>query len=121
MNTYAIIICSAIVLVFLYFLGRFIDRARTDDRVKIPRHVPLGESNSYSGQDVFDWVVYATKVGGEQYLHQMAWDECTVIHDELLCDLRRAMYLHTEEERLQWFHHVGKAYKLDTSIVDAAH
>lgn len=42
MNTYAII-CSVIVLLFLYFLGKFIDRARTDDRVKIPHHVPLND------------------------------------------------------------------------------
>lgn len=121
MNTYTVIIWSVIALVFLYFVGQFINRAHTDDRVKIPRHVPISDSDFYSEQEVFDWVVYVTKTVGKQYLYQMAWDEVNAMHHCLLTDLRRAVYMRNEEERLKWFHDVGKAYDLNTAIVDAVY
>lgn len=121
MNTYTIIIWSVIALVFLYFIGRFVARAHTDDVVKVPKYVPINNADFYSEQEVFDWVVYVTKTVGKQYLHQMEWDETYALHDGLLCDLRKAVHTRTEEERLQWFRDLAKGYELNASIVDAVH
>ena len=85
--------------------------------VRIPKHVPIGESDDYTPQQVFDWVVYVTKVIGKDYLEQLNWDENSR-HNTLLIDLYSVVYEPSDEWRLKRFKEVGKLWHMDTSIVD---
>jgi len=118
MQTFQLIVWSVIALALILGIMRFVARAEVDDRVKIPKHVPSDQVNRFTAQEVYDWVVYVSKVTGINYLQQLSWPVgCT--HNFLLEDLRMAIFLQTEEERLDLFERVGRAYFLNIEIVDA--
>lgn len=118
MNTYSVILWSVIAFAFILGIMRFVARAEIDDRVKIPTHVPSDQVDRYTAQEVFDWVVYVTKVTGIGYLQQMNWPIGSP-HKFMLEELRLAIFLQTEDERLDLFKRVGSTYYLNTEIVDA--
>lgn len=118
MQTYQLITWSVIALALVLGIMRFVARAEVDDRVKIPKHVPSDQVDRYTAQEVFDWVVYVTKVTGLGYLQQLNWPLGSP-HKFMLDDLRMAIHLQTEEERLDYFERVGRSYFLNTEIVDA--
>ena len=118
MNAYHLILWSIIALALVLGIMRFVARAEVDDRVKIPKHVPSDQVDRYTAQEVFDWVVYVTKVTGLGYHQQLNWPPGSP-HKFMLDDLRMAIFLQTEEERLDLFERVGRTYYLNTEIVDA--
>lgn len=120
MNTSHVILWSAIALVFILCVVRFVKQAEVDDRVKIPVHVPLNIADQFTAQEVFDWVVYVTKVDGLTYASQMAWDPFCK-HDVLLHDLSRVAYMRNETEREQWFTSVAQVHSLDAEMVTSPH
>lgn len=118
MQTYQLITWSVIALAFVLGIMRFVARAEVDDRVKIPTHVPSDQVDRFTAQEIFDWVVYVTKVTGLGYLQQLNWPVGSP-HNFMLEELRLAIFLQTEEERLDLFERVGRTYFLNTEIVDA--
>ena len=116
MNTSTVILWSALAVVFILCIVRFVKQAEVDDRVKIPVHVPLHIADQFTAQEVFDWVVYITKVDGMTYARQMAWDP-SCKHDALLQDLNRVTYMRNQAEREQWFTNVAQVHLLDAEMV----
>lgn len=117
MNTAQIIAAFVIAVTFVMMVIRFGKRAYTDDVVKVPRHVPMGEVDHFTPQEVYNWVVYITKLTGRGYIDQMNWNPNS-IHTDLLRDLYMVNMLRGEAEIDDWFNRVGDAHNLDTSIVD---
>lgn len=116
MNTVQFLAAFAIATVFLLMVIRFANRAHEDDGVKVPKHVPVNEADFYSAQEVYNWVVYVTRLTGFGYLEQVNWDH-TQKHNDLMQDLCKVLYLRGEAEIEDWFTRVGDTYDLDTSIV----
>jgi len=117
LNTAQIIAAFVIAVTFVMMVIRFANRAYTDDVVKVPRHVPMGEVDHFTPQEVYNWVVYITKLTGRGYIDQMNWNPNS-IHTDLLRDLYMVNMLRGEAEIDDWFNRVGDAHDLDTSIVD---
>lgn len=107
-----------IVVVFILLLIRLVDRAHDDDRAPIPKHVPMGEAHVYTAQEVYDWVVYVTKLTGKGYLEQLAWPVGSK-HCFLLGDLNTILDTRGETEMLELFTKIGDLHGLETDIVDA--
>lgn len=117
MSIAQIIAAFAIAATFLIMVIRFANRANTDDGVKVPRHVPMGEVDHFTPQEVYNWVVYITRLTGFGYLEQVNWDH-TQKHNDLMQDLCKVLYLRGSAEIDDWFVRVGHAHDLDTKIVD---
>ena len=117
MNTAQIIAAFVIAVTFVMLVIRFANRAYTDDVVKVPRHVPMGEVDHFTPQEVYNWVVYITKLTGRGYIDQMNWNPNS-IHTDLLRDLYMVNMLRGEAEIDDWFNRVGDVHDLDTSIVN---
>lgn len=77
----------------------------------------MGEVDHFTPQEVYNWVVYITKLTGRGYIDQMNWNPNS-IHTDLLRDLYMVNMLRGEAEIDDWFNRVGDAHNLDTSIVD---
>ena len=117
MSIAQVIAAFVIAATFLIMVIRFANNANRDDGVKVPRHVPMGEVDHFSPQEVYNWVVYVTKLTGMGYIDQMNWNPNSK-HTDLLKDLYMVNMLRGEAEIDDWFTRVGDAHDLDTSIVD---
>jgi hypothetical protein len=104
------------VVVFLIIVIKLVRDAEIKGAVYPPKHIAVSEMDNHVAQDVYDWVVYSTRMVGPSYLEQLSWR--TSKHDFLLSDLCTVLHARSEEERLQRLREIGKSFNLDTSIVD---
>lgn len=104
-------------VIFLIIVIKLVRDAEIKGAVYPPKQIAVSEMELHVAQDVYDWVVYATRMVGTGYLEQLAWPRSSK-HDFLLSDLRTVLHARTEEDRLQRLRQIGKSFSLDTSIVD---
>lgn len=104
-------------VIFVVAVVMLVRDAEIKGAVYPPKHLSVSEMEKAHAQDVYDWVVYATRMTGLDYLEQLAWDRASK-HDFLLSDLRTVLHGRTEEDRLERMRQIGRSFSLDTSIVD---
>jgi hypothetical protein len=104
-------------VVFVIIVVKLYRDTEIKGAVSPPRHIPVTEMDKYHAQDVYDWVVYATRMTQAAFLEQLTWPRACK-HDFLLSDLRTVLHARTEEEQLKRMKEIGKSFSLDTSIVD---
>lgn len=108
------------ILVIASLLGVYnINRAEVCDTVGVPKHISVWMANKASAQQVYDWVVYVTRMTGLDYLQQLNWPE-DAKHAFLFGDLRTVLHMPTEEMRLDRFREIGRMHQLKTDVVDQA-
>lgn len=118
MNTAQIVVSIFMGLFFLMGVVHFVTRAEEDDCITPPKHVPMVYVDAYTAQEVYDWVVYVTKVTGTEFLEQMTWDVSSR-HNFMLGELSAVIHITGKEAMMKRLEEIGDIYGLETDIVDA--
>lgn len=106
------------ILAVVSLLGVFgISHTEVRGGVRVPRHIMVVHANKASAQQVYDWVVYVTRLTGTGYLEQLNWPEGAK-HAFLYSDLRTVLHERSEEARLERLREIGHMHRLQTDMVD---
>ena len=117
MNYINAILLFVLLVAFFGGMTYFILYIERDGAVVPPKHIAVSEMERHSAQEVYDWVVYATRILGIDYLEQLRWERA-MKHDFLLSDLKTVLHARSHDDMLERLKEIGHSFRLDTAIVD---
>lgn len=110
---------AILIAIVVFGVVSLVTHGEEDDAIRPPKHVWMVSVSTYTAQEVFDWVVYVTKVtGNRDYLHQMIWDT-NAKHHQLLTDLQYGVRFPSDTELKQHFYATAALHGLENTMVDS--